>query len=78
MGTSANQRADLGTAIDVTVPELNAKRGRIVFRPLFDSTGGKLDVMKRWLARTGSGHADGPDVSKRKNEYSADTYATKS
>jgi len=38
----------------------------------------RRNAMKRWLARAGSGHADVTDISRRKNEYLAETYATKS
>ena len=36
------------------------------------------NAMKRWLARAGSGHADAADISARKNEYLAESNATKS
>ena len=36
------------------------------------------DAMKRWLARAGTGHTDANDISAHKNEYLAETYATKS
>ena len=38
----------------------------------------RQNAMKRWLARAGSGHADATDVSAHKNEYLAESYATKS
>jgi hypothetical protein len=38
----------------------------------------RQNAMKRWLARAGSGHADATDISARKNEYLAESYATKS
>ena len=34
-------------------------------------------AMKRWLARSGTGHSDFTDVSENKNRYLADIYATK-
>jgi hypothetical protein len=36
------------------------------------------NAMKRWLARAGSGHADAADISTHKNDYLAESYATKS
>lgn len=38
----------------------------------------RQNAMKRWLARAGSGHADATDISAHKNEYLAESYATKS
>lgn len=38
----------------------------------------RQNAMKRWLARAGSGHADAADISTRKNDYLAESYATKS
>jgi len=38
----------------------------------------RQNAMKRWLARAGSGHADAADVSTHKNDYLAESYATKS
>ena len=38
----------------------------------------RQNAMKRWLARAGTGHADAADVSAHKNEYLAESYATKS
>jgi hypothetical protein len=35
------------------------------------------NAMKRWLARAGSGHVDVTDISSSKNEYLAESYATK-
>lgn len=37
----------------------------------------RQNAMKRWLARAGSGHADVSDISSHKNEYLAETDATK-
>jgi hypothetical protein len=38
----------------------------------------RQNAMKRWLARAGSGHADAADISAHKNDYLAESYATKS
>jgi hypothetical protein len=34
-------------------------------------------AMRRWLARVGTGHAEVDDVSRNKNRYLAEIYATK-
>jgi hypothetical protein len=38
----------------------------------------RQNAMKRWLARAGSGHADAADISTHKNDYLAESHATKS
>jgi len=38
----------------------------------------RQNAMKRWLDRAGSGHADPTDISTHKNDYLAESYATKS
>jgi hypothetical protein len=38
----------------------------------------RQNAMKRWLARAGSGHADAADISTHKNDYLAESYATRS
>jgi hypothetical protein len=37
----------------------------------------RQDVMKRWLARAGSGHTDVANISSSKNDYLAEIYTTK-